>query len=491
MLGNIKSTAKGTIIYGLANVSIKLIGIVLIPIYTNYKYLSKEDFGVLGVVDITYQLAIIIFGLALYQSFARWYLDPEHRSSQKSMHFTVIFINTVICLVSFIFVFLLSSRISYLLFDTTKYSKLIWIMFASASVNIVSNVSMVLLRLQERALKYATISIIKLLVTLSLTILFVVYRHKGLEGIYEATLIGELTGFTIILSDIIRNSIIKLELKKFIAMMQYGLPLMLASVSSLLLNTFDRYSLNYLTDLDTVGTYTLAFRIANSIKVVVIASIQLSLVPIVFKKLGDPDIKRFIAKTMNYSALVVTLAILFFSIFSTEIVKVFASNTAYYEASVIIPILSFSMVFVMMKENVLIGLQITKSAKTMGLLIAFTALFNLGLNIFLIPRFRLYGAASATLISQITMFTLFYFVAQRKYPIPYELRNLIILIAAGAGIYFVSLISTEWLVFPRIAFKSFLIILLPVILIPLRFYEPIELQRIKEFIHKYGKLFFK
>ncbi len=47
MLENIKSAAKGTIIYGLANVSIKLIGIILIPIYTNYKYLTKDDFGVL------------------------------------------------------------------------------------------------------------------------------------------------------------------------------------------------------------------------------------------------------------------------------------------------------------------------------------------------------------------------------------------------------------------------------------------------------------
>jgi hypothetical protein len=54
MLNTFKSVAKGTVIYGFANVSIKLLGIILIPIYTNYKYLSKADFGVLGVLDITY-----------------------------------------------------------------------------------------------------------------------------------------------------------------------------------------------------------------------------------------------------------------------------------------------------------------------------------------------------------------------------------------------------------------------------------------------------
>jgi O-antigen/teichoic acid export membrane protein len=491
MLSNIKSAAKGTIIYGFANVSIKLIGIILIPIYTNFKYLSKEDFGVLGVMDITYQLVIIVFGMALYQALARWYFDPEHRSSQKSMHFTVVIINASFCVASFIFIYLFSGRLSNLLFETDKFSRLIWIMFASASVNIVSSVSMMLLRLQEKALKYSFISITKLLVTLGVTILFVVYLHRSVQGIYEATLIGEIAGLLLISGDIVKNSVLKFEYKKLIQMLSYSFPLMLASVSSVLLNTFDRYSLNYLTNLDTVGTYTLAFRIANTIKVVVITSIQLSLVPILFKKLGDPNHKRFIVKSMNYSAFIVMLFILFLSLFSLEIVKVFSSNMSYWEAATIIPLLSFSMIFVMMKENVLIGLQITKSSTTMGVLIALTALFNLGLNMLLIPRFVLYGAATATLISQMVMFILFYYAAQKKYPLPYELRNLIMLIITGTGLYFLSLVSMHWQLLPRLLFKFFLIAMLPVLLIPLKFYEPIELQRIKEITLKYKKLLFR
>jgi O-antigen/teichoic acid export membrane protein len=308
--------------------------------------------------------------------------------------------------------------------------------------------------------------------------------------VYEATLIGEIAGLMLISGDIVKNSVLKFEYKKLIAMLGYGLPLMLASVSSVLLNTFDRYSLNFLTDLDTVGTYTLAFRIANTIKVVVITSIQLSLVPILFKKLGDPDHRRFIAKSMNYSAFTVMLFVLFLSLFSLEIVKVFSSNVFYWEAATIIPMLSFSMIFVMMKENVLIGLQITKSSATMGMLIALTAALNLGLNMLLIPRFVMYGAAFATLISQMIMFILFYGVAQKKYPIPYELKNLVLLILAGASLYFLSLISSHWSLLPRILFKLALIVALPLVLIPLKFYEDIELQRIREILLKFRSRIF-
>lgn len=488
MLSNVKSVARGTIIYGFANVSIKLLGIALIPIYTNHKYLSASDFGVLGMMDTTYQIVIVIFGLSLYQSFARWYYDPEHREAQKSMHFTVMLINALICLVSLIIVIFSADRISELLFDTTKFSRLIWTMFAGSSMNIINSVPMVLLRLQEKAVKYSVISITKLVVTLVFTIFFVVDLHRNVLGVYEAILIGESVVFLILLKGTIKNMVYKLEYSRFLQMMKYGMPLLLATVSSVLLNSFDRFTLNYLTNLETVGIYSLAFRISNTLKVVVITSIQYSLVPILYKKIGDPDHKRFISKSMNYSVFVVTMLALCISMFSQEIVEVFASNKSYLEAASIIPILSFSMIFVLMKENVTIALQIAKSTAIMGILIAFTAVVNLGLNMLFIPKIGIYGSALSSLLSQIIMFTLFYQVAQRKFAIPYEMRNLFVLMMTGLAVYFLSLLSNSWPIVFRIPYKLFLLGLLPFILYPLKFYEKIEVERIKETLIKWFRI---
>lgn len=484
MQSTIKSAARGTIIYGLANVSVKLIGIILIPIYTNYKYLSKEDFGIMGVMEITSQLVIIVFSLSLYQSLARWYFDPENKDSQKSMHFTVIVINALFCLFSFGMVYQFSKPISNLLFDTPQYGKLVWIMFAGSSINIVSNVSMVLLRLQERAVKYTMISLTKLTVNLAATILFVVYFHRNVQGIYEAIVIGEVVGLILISGDIVRNSVARFETRKLVEMLKYGFPLMLASVSTVLLNTFDRYSLNFLADLDAVGTYSLGFKIANSIKIIVISSIQLSLVPMMFKKIGDADHRRFYAKSMKYSAFVVMACVMVLSVFSLEIVKLLSSNKSYWAAANIIPILSFSMVFVLMKENVLIGLQITKSSGLMGILIAITAGFNLCLNILLIPYLGIYGASLSTLISQAGMFILFYVVSQKRYPIPYELKNIISLILTGMLLYGVSIISNPWPLWARLVFKAGLIAAFPFVLILVKFYEPVEILAVKTNLSK-------
>ncbi len=65
MLEGLKKTAKSSVIYGLGNISTKLIGIVLMPLYTNTNILSVEDFGVLGVVDVTIQVLVAMLGLSL------------------------------------------------------------------------------------------------------------------------------------------------------------------------------------------------------------------------------------------------------------------------------------------------------------------------------------------------------------------------------------------------------------------------------------------
>ena len=55
-----KSTLKNSFIYGLGNVATKIIGLILIPLYTNPTYLSVEDFGFLGILKISSQVLVAI-----------------------------------------------------------------------------------------------------------------------------------------------------------------------------------------------------------------------------------------------------------------------------------------------------------------------------------------------------------------------------------------------------------------------------------------------
>ena len=53
MLKSIKISLKDTIIYGLGNIAVKVVGLVLIPIFTDKRYFPIDDFGVLGMLEAT------------------------------------------------------------------------------------------------------------------------------------------------------------------------------------------------------------------------------------------------------------------------------------------------------------------------------------------------------------------------------------------------------------------------------------------------------
>ncbi len=63
MLSQIKSTAKSSFIYGIGNLSTKLIGLILLPFYT--RVFPVGEFGMITMLETTSQVLITLFGLKL------------------------------------------------------------------------------------------------------------------------------------------------------------------------------------------------------------------------------------------------------------------------------------------------------------------------------------------------------------------------------------------------------------------------------------------
>ena len=126
MLKNIQSTLKSSLIYSLGNISSKIIGLILLPLYA--KHLTIEDYGILGIIEISTQLLISIFGLALFQAFFRWYWDKNYEHKQESIFFTSLFFLILISILMYFGLYSFTEKFSILLFNKTNYSYLLKIM---------------------------------------------------------------------------------------------------------------------------------------------------------------------------------------------------------------------------------------------------------------------------------------------------------------------------------------------------------------------------
>jgi O-antigen/teichoic acid export membrane protein len=487
MLPVLKSTLKNSFIYSIGTFSSRLAGFILIPLYT--KQFSVEQYGMMGIMEVSAQVLLSLLGFSLYNAYFRWYWDKNYVAKQKSILFTILIFLIFQISLFIILAATLRHEFSYLLFDSGQYTYLVQLLLIVSAFEAVGVLISTLLRLKEKAAYYTVLQVVKLAVSLLVTVYLIKVKNRNIEAVYEAQLVANILYFIMIFGILRKNITIKFEWKILKEMLSFSLPLVLTSVSGIILNITDRYSLRFLSNMGNVGIYSLGFKIANTIRVFLITSVNLALQPMIFKMMNDPGNKRFYSKVMTYFSYGLMFFVLFFSIFAPEIVKVISSKMEYWQAYRIVPVLSLSMLFSMLRDVAYTGLNITKKTRIIAILIFAAALLNILLNQIFIPRWSFYGAAVATTLSQIIFFGSVLYFAQRHYPVPYEINKIILMIVAGIGLYFTGLIIDPLPLILRLPLKFFLIAVFPFILLAFRFYEPVELERIREIWDKWHNPF--
>jgi len=482
------TSIKNSFIYGLGNMAVKLVGFILIPIYTDPQHFSISEFGILGILDISSQVLLALVGMAIPQSLSRWYWDKDFQSKQKQLFFLTLVFQMVVSAGAILILLPFTGVLSDLLFNAETWKSTIRLVVIAASLQAINSCIITVLKLQSKASLYSISNIVKLAAVLGMTIYFVVGKGMGLNGIFLAQAIGNGLFILLLSGYIVKNTRVSLEISILRPMLGYGLPLLIAGISNILLNVIDRYSLNYLSVLKNVALYTLAFKFASLVRIIVIESIKMAVAPLILKIMNDPDNDRFFSKVMLYTSFGVMFCIIGISLFSQELIKLISNSSEYWDAITLTPILAFALFFVNLKEITIYGLVFTKKTRLIGLMTIFSVGLNLVLNILLIPKFNTYGAAAATLISQIIFWGLIYFLAQRNYPISYDLKRVFLVLMVGIVYASSFYILKDLSIGLRIVIKSTLLISYPFIFLLFNFYEVVELQAIRQLAWKWLRL---
>jgi len=485
MLNKLKQTAKQSIVYSLGNISLKLIGFILLPLYTGY--LSTDEYGVFAILEITGAIIVAVLSFRLSTAMMRWCANEKSLRKIKSIIFTT-YTTSLVALVFFNLVAIpFTSRISELFFGTGGYYKYFVILILSSSFGILNLFSFDLLRLKEKSVLYVVISGIRVLALLSLNIYFIKYKGYGVYGILLSQLISNVLISIITLPVLIRNMVFEYRFSELKPMLKYSGPLVFTVISMMVLTMSDRYIIKHYLNYSEVGIYSLGYKLAGVVNVIIIQSFQTGFLPISYKNYDKPDAQRFFSKTLTYYTLILVISSLALAMYSKEIIEIFSKNIAYNSAYKVIPYIALAFVFKGIQYMFSLGLHFVKKTKYNAYVVLFAAILNIGLNFILIPRFSIYGAAIATVISWAIMVVAFYKYSQHFYKIKYEIGKITSIIAIGISLYFISLLFNDVNIILAIFLKFVLILIFPLILYFFNFYEKIEIRRVKEFILKLKK----
>ncbi|RLD40536.1 MAG: hypothetical protein DRI86_15110 [Bacteroidetes bacterium] len=480
MLKDLFNTAKHTIIYSFGNLSIKLVGFILLPLYTTY--LTTSDYGLLAIIEAVAQFSIAILGFRLSTAMLRWATAEKNDDKQKSIIFTALF-SSMIILTPFIISFIVfANYLSEVIFSTSQFVTYIYLIAVFIAFEIYNLFLLDLLRLRDKSIFYVVIVLLKLTINLGLNIYFVAYMQIGVEGIMYSMVISSIVFSIMTLPFLLSQIIFKYDNKTAKEMFNYGFPLIFATISSMILTLADRFVIKHFYSLSEVGIYNLGYKLSSVINVVIIQSFQMGFLPIAFKKFDQPNAKEFFSKVLTYFTFILILAIISISFYSKEIIILLAKDTTYYEAYKIVPFISYTFLIKGVYYIFSLGLHFVKKTKYNSFIVLIGAIVNLILNFTIIPYYGIYGAAVASIISSIIIMLLYYYYSQREYRIEYELKRLFILTFSSliliSSLYF---INEESFIISLIV-KTIILISYPFLLFFMKFFTESEMVKIRTII---------
>jgi len=478
MINNLKNILKHSFVYGISNVAQKASGIILLPLFTHY--LSVEEYGRYGLLFITTVILSQSLVLGQSSSVIRYNNSGDYGQKKKSIFFTLTLLVLAVAVLFVIISEIYIDQIIGWLGSPEDFQLPVKVCIYIVAIVAVNNVLLGKIRADEKSLLYTIAGLVKIFIQIGFTIYFLVVLEMGLVGVLLGQLAGEISTSLVVTPSLLKEIEFKFEKNIVQDSLRFGLPLVFSAVAINLLNGSDRYIIKFLSGEKVLGLYELGYRVAGVINMILIIPFNLSLLPMAYKVYQTAGDKDYYKKLKTYLALVLVWAGLALSLFSKEIVELFALNPSYYSAYEVVPFIILAYIIYGISTISSLGMFLSGKNFYMALITMLCAGINIGLNFWLIPHYGIIAAAINTVIAFFIQDLLTILASNKYYRIKYEYFKLTKIFLTGIGLYAlaINILTGFWAA--DISIKLVISILFPVLCLVLGCFEKRELAAIKK-----------
>lgn len=479
----IKNTAKNTFIYSISNVLVKMSGLILLPLYTSH--ISLAQYGLLGFYEITFEILNMISGLGVDHALARWYWDKESLYEKKVVVFnaTLVSLATTLIIMTLGF-FTLHGFSETLLWEKQSITLIFWFIISSLS-RILIRQPLLLMRIQGLSVRQTIINIIRIVIVVGISFITIAHFKLGLAGIFIAETVANALILPSLYAYILKNVKFQYNYILIKEMLNFSLPLLLSSILALVLTLSDRYIIQFFGNFEDTGTYTLAYKISNIIRIFVIHSFAQAYIPIFYKYMHDEDSKNFYIKSVSYYTFISAIIALALTMFGQEAIQIIAQSPDYYSAYKLLPYLVIGVIFAGLRQILVLPLNKHKKTKLISVITISAGVFNIILNILLVPFMGAQGAALATGLANLFIVIVYYYFVNKLEDIRYEDKKIINAISLAIILSAIALLIADINIYYRLPIKVGLFLSFPVIMYLTKFYDKEEIHQIR---HAVGEL---
>ena len=441
----LKKLATQTAIYGLSSIFGRFLNYLLVPLYTYY--FTAAEYGVVSEFYAYSGFLSVFLLLGFETGYFRFRTDnPKAYSTALSF---ILWLNLSITLLLLTFNNAISNGLNY-----STHPEYVICFTLILSLDALAALPFAKLRAENRALRFASIKIVEILLTVALSLFFIVLCPKlqaqnipwlsyvyhaeiGVGYIFLANLIASTSKF-LFLTPQLKEIRIGFDWGLFKRMANYSLPIVVISFAGIINEMLDRALLKYLlpydnaTNLAQLGIYSACYKL-SILMTLFIQAFRYAAEPFFFSYSKKDDAKLVYARVLHYFTifcvfifLLVTLYLDFFKYFIGE---------EFRAGLKVVPVLLLANLFLGIYVNLSIWYKLSDRTLMGAAVSLLGAGLTIGLNLYWIPLLGYMGSAYATLVCYAAMAVLSYALGQKYYPVSYNMKSVVSYMMLGIGLY--------------------------------------------------------
>ncbi|MFA6164093.1 MAG: polysaccharide biosynthesis C-terminal domain-containing protein [Methylobacter sp.] len=447
----IRKLASQTAIYGISSIFGRFLNYLLVPLYTYY-FTAAEY----GVVSEFYAYAGF-FSVLLLFGFETGYFrfrDKENQGRDVAYSTALIFV-VLINLGFFLGIVLINTQLSAAL-NYANHPEYVLCFSMILILDAIAAIPFSRLRAEDRAFRFAGIKIIEILVTVLLSLFFIIYCPKlyaespqswislvynpaiGIGYIFIANLIASVFKFLLLVPQL-SGLAWGFDRELFGRMARYSLPMVVIGFAGIINEMLDRALLKYLlpydaqTNMKMLGIYSACYKLSILMSLF-IQAFRYAAEPFFFAYSDKSDARNIYAAVLKFFVIFCVFIFLLVTLF-IDFFKYFVGDE--FRAGLeVVPILLLANLCLGIYVNLSIWYKLTDRT-LMGAFVSLAgAALTIVLNVWWIPILGYVGSAWATLACYGSMAVISYLLGRKYYPVDYDVKRVIGYIGLGVGLYF-------------------------------------------------------
>lgn len=402
--------------YAFASVLTRAIGFLMLPVYT--RYLSPADYGVLQLVELSFDLLSIIAGARLAAGVFTFYhkagTDADRRLAVSSAFVLTVGLSVAVGAVAF----LLAPTLARVAVGDPGQAGLFRLYAGAFALSLSVTIPMALLRLLERPRAVVGFQLLKTAIQVVLNVVFLA-SGLGVAGLVLSTLIATGVQALPLWRLLVRHSGFGATGDWLRRHVRYTVPLAASQGASFLLTFGDRYFLNAYANTTVVGLYSLSYQFGFLMTQVGYLPFVTAWEPIRYAIARQPNRDQVFARVFILMNVVLVTTGVGIGLFVTDVLRVM-TTPAFHEAGRIVPLILLAYVIQAWNGYQEVGIHFMERTEYITLSTWVSGGVIIAAYFLLIPPLGGLGAALATLIAFSVRWALTYRFSQRLLPLAYR-----------------------------------------------------------------------